>query len=69
MLVLDEACIRKMDLVDRPLVERHVAVVAALEWDKVPGLDYIWLRKVLELYVLILQIEVTQCALAGALTS
>ena len=47
-----------MDLVNCSLVQVHVSVVAALHRDKVTRLDNARLRKVFELDVLILQVEV-----------
>ena len=57
-----------MNFKDCALIQRHVTIVAALKRDQVARLDNVWLREVFELYVLVLQVEVTQLARTATLT-
>ena len=66
---LDEACVCEVDLVDGSLVERHVAVMAALKRDQIPRLDDVGLAEVLEFDVLILEVEVAELTLLTALAA
>ena len=68
-LRLDETRVRKMDLIDGPLVKTHISIVATLYRDQEARLDNVWFGKVFELDVLVLQVEVGKLTLAGRILS
>ena len=67
LLGLDETCVCQMDLVDGPLVDWHVSIVATLKWYQITSLDDVRLWKIFKLDILILQIEVTKLAFTATI--